>query len=217
MSELGVYTLAEVSAYTKVPAGTIRNWFKPRSDGAGLGPVFVSDYEMEGDDFAVSFLNLIEAHVASFFDEQGVDHAVIRRAHELLQVQLRTRHPFAHQDLRTDGERIISVFKKDSTLVDSISRQLFFKHVKPHLRGIRYSIPTRLAETWMVKKGIVITPKLGFGKPVIENAGVSTLIVAKQYRANGMDAALVARLFKIPEASVLNAFRYEKRLGRIAA
>jgi uncharacterized protein (DUF433 family) len=213
----GVYTLAEVTQYTGVPDSTLRSWFLPRPDKRGFGPVFASDYAAEGKDFAVSFLNLIEAHVASFFKKQGVTPALIRRAHEVLQEQLGTSHPFAHEDLRTDSHRIFHIIRSDAKLVDVVSRQMLFKNVKPYLRGIKYALATRLAETWHVRKGIVINPKLGFGKPVIENSGVSTLIVAKQYVANGKNATLVARLFKITEEGVQNAFRYEKRLGRIAA
>jgi uncharacterized protein (DUF433 family) len=210
-----VYTLSEVSTYTGVPSTTLRAWFKPRSDGRGRGPVFQSDWEQAGDDFAVSFLNLIEARVASFFRKQGVRPIHIRKTHSALQQRLGISHPFAHQDLRSDGDRIFQIIQADAT--DAISRQMLFKHVLPHLSGIRYASLTHLAETWQIKKGIVITPHLGFGKPVIENAGVSTLIVAKQYQANGMDANLVARLFKITEESVKNAFRFERSLRRIAA
>ena len=217
MLDQGVYTLAEVTQYTGVPASTLRNWFKPRSDGEGLGPVFKSDYASEGNDFGVSFLNLVEAYVASFFKENGVNPILIRRAHQVLQDQMRTSHPFAHEDLRTDRQRIFHYIQSDQKLVDVISKQLLFKHVTPKLLRFRYATTTRLADLWHVRKGVVITPRMGFGKPVIENSGVSTLIVANQYKANGMDAALVARLFKITEDGVINAFRFEKQLGRIAA
>src|SRR5687768_13860811 len=98
----GVYTLAEVSQYTGVASTTLRSWFVGRSDDRGLGPVFKPAYEV-GDDLAVSFLNLIEARIASFFRGQGLSPYLIRRAHELLQERLGTPHPFAHEDLRTDG------------------------------------------------------------------------------------------------------------------
>jgi hypothetical protein len=51
---------------------------------------------------------------------------------------------------------------------------------------------------------------------VVQNTGVSTYIIARQYVANNKDAALVARLFKITEAGVLNAYQFENSLGRAA-
>jgi uncharacterized protein (DUF433 family) len=74
-----------------------------------------------------------------------------------------------------------------------------------------------MASEWAVADGIVINPQMGFGKPVVERAGVTTLIVAKQYVANDRNAALVARMFKLSPASVVNAYEFERTHKRIAA
>lgn len=216
MLDQGVYTLSEVSRYTGVPFSTIRDWFLPHPQGRH-SPVFESDWPRVGDDYAVSFLNLIEAYVASFFRKKGMKPNHIRRAHSILQERWNTKHPFARRDLRTDGKRIIIQSTGDPQLVEAISKQEVFEYVKPHLREINYELISKLAGEWRIGTGVVINPKIGFGKPVIKNTGVSTLVVAQQYQANGRNAALVARLFDIPEKGVLDAFRFEKRLKRIAA
>ena len=216
----GVYTLSEVSQFTKVPLATVRSWFKQRPDGKGKGPVFESDYEPVGDDFAVSFLNLIEVHIASFFRDEGVKPKIIRRAHEILQQELHTPHPFAHEDLSTDGARIIrekASGSSDAKYIDAISKQMLIPQFKDGLKSIHYNKATRLARAWGIDTGIVIDPGVSFGKPVIEKTGISTNIVANQYVANGRDAALVARLFKITETGVISAYRFEHSYGRIAA
>ena len=57
----GTYTLAEVSRFTEVHPSTVRTWFKGRPDGTGRGSVFRSDYPPVGSDYAVSFLDMIDA------------------------------------------------------------------------------------------------------------------------------------------------------------
>jgi uncharacterized protein (DUF433 family) len=216
----GVYTLSEVSQFTRVPCSTVRSWFRSVSRDQNRGPIFRSDYEAVGDDFAVSFLNLIEVRIASFFRDEGVKPGIIRRTHEILQAELHTPHPFAHEDLRTDGARLIRAKagkKLTVKWVDAISKQLLFPQFRDGLKGIGYNQATKLADEWGIEKGVVIKPSVGFGKPVVVNTGISTNILANQYIANQKDAALVARLFKVTVESVLSAFKFESDYGRMAA
>lgn len=215
----GVYTLSEVTRFTGAPARTVRDWFKWRSDKKGRGPIFISDYEPAGDDYAVSFLNLIDVYVASFFLNNEVGPKVIRRAYTILQQQLHTPHPFAHADLSTDGERIIreSVQRdRGDKFVDVISKQLLFPEFRARLTRINYNVATRLADRWRIADGVIVNPAVGFGKPVLENTGISTAIVANQYRANKGDATLVARLYKITEMGVRSAVQFEDSIRRAA-
>lgn len=213
----GVYTLSEAVQYANVPRGTARSWFMPRSDGQGRGPIFRSEYGRHDDDYAISFLNLIEAYVARFFRKEGVKPKILRSTHELLQTELKTPHPFAYADLATNGHRIVRIIQQrgEQTVVDVITRQHFFPQM--NLGRIRYGELTRLAEEWAIAEGVIINPTINYGKPVIENSGVSTLIVANQYIANHKNASLVAKLFRLTETGVINAYNFEHGLGRIAA
>src|SRR5438552_3240779 len=136
MTGQGIYTIGDVARYTKVPIATIRSWFIHRVDGRGRGPVFRSDFDPIEGDYAVSFLNLIEVHVARFFRSAGVKSAMIRRAHEVLQVELATPHPFAHANLSTNGTRIIRSIG-NTHLSDVVSKQQFFPQMK--LKRITYN------------------------------------------------------------------------------
>ncbi|MBC8106227.1 MAG: hypothetical protein H7Z14_06520 [Anaerolineae bacterium] len=204
----GVYHLSEVAVLTDTPTATIRSWFKQRPDGRGSGPIFKSDFRSVGGDYAVSFLNLVDAYMAAFFSEQGVNPRIIRRAHTILRRELKTPHPFAHEDLCTDGVRIIL----DQQQTDVISKQMLFAPFKSRLTRLSYSGTTKLADTWEIANGVVIKPRINFGKPIVEQSSVSTNIVARQYVANKGNAALVARLFRITDSGVLNAYRFEEKL-----
>ena len=155
MLEQGVYTLAEASKYTGVPVSTLKSWFRARPDKAGKGPIFTSDYEQIGDDFAISFLNLIEAYVASFWKKPGAKRGDIHRANEILQAELKVPHPFAHTDLRTIFGRIIEEKdKRRGKFVDIISKQLFFPQFKKGLTKLTYNPTTYLAKShWSIPQG----------------------------------------------------------------
>lgn len=210
----GAYALSEVSRYTGIAPTTVRSWFKPRSDGAGRGPIFRSDYGAVNGDFAVSFLNLIETYVARWFRVQGVKAARIRRVHRALQRELDTCHPFARKDLYTDG---IDIFRRvgaeidDSAIVDVLTRpaQRVFGNWRDWLARIDYFDSTGLAFRWHIAAGVLIDPNISFGKPVVGSTGVTTFVLAKQYNANHRNAALVADLYGVAEEDVLNAVRFE--------
>lgn len=217
----GVYTLAEVSKLTQVHPSTVRTWFKGRSDGTGLGYVFLSDYQPVGGDYAVSFLDLIEALVAGQFRFQhNVSMRIVRRAHELLQKDLGVDHPFCHTDLHTDGKRIFRLVANalgEEKLSDVVSRQQFFLHIKEKLDHIDYSEATKLARRWRIANGIVVDPSISMGKPVIQGTGVTTYVITNQYYANMDNSALVADLYKISENDVVNAVNFEQQYGQRVA
>jgi uncharacterized protein (DUF433 family) len=210
MLDRGIYTLSEVRRYTKVPTQTLRNWFMPPSDRTDHRPVFRSQWDRVDGDFAVSFLNLIEAHVASLFRDKGIKSRDIRRAHEILKSRWKIEHPFAHADLRTDGKAIILASGDDSDLlIDVIRNQMLFENAKPYLDRIVYGA-SKMAESWSIATGVQINPRISFGAPTISHGGISTRIVANQFLANGQDAHLVAGLFRITPQSVINAYQFEQ-------
>lgn len=214
----GIYTLAEVSRLTEVHPSTVRTWFKDRSDGTGLGSIFHSDYKPVESDFAVSFFDLIDVLVASQFRiRHDVPMRIVRQAHNLLQEELKTNHPFCHCDLYTDGKRIFR-FAADrlgeEILSEVVSRQQFFLHIKAKLEHIDYSEVTNLAYRWRIASGVVVDPSISMGKPTIENTGVMTYVIANQYFANKKSAALVADLYEVTENDVVNAVKFEQIYGR---
>ena len=210
----GVYKLSEVSRLTGMYPSRVSYWFKRRSDGVGRGPIFESDYQPVEGDFAVSFLDLIDILVASQFrDQHNVPMQIVRRAYNVLQEELNTKHPFCHSDLYTDGRRIFKLAADklgEEKLSDVISRQQFFLHIKEKLDHIDYSEITKLAARWRIAPGVVIDPLINMGKPIIENTGVTTYIVANQYYANMKNTILVADLYELSETDIINAVKFEE-------
>lgn len=209
----GVYTVAEVSRLTDLHPSRVRSWFKQRSDGSGYGPVFESDYQPVGGDYAVSFFDLIDVLiVGAFRDQFRVPMQVVRRTHGVLKEQLGVNHPFCHSDLYTDGKRIfLAAASKlnEQTLSEVITGQQFFLHIKEKLDHIDYNEITKLAHRWRITGGVVVDPSVCMGKPTIAKTGITTYVVSNQYHANHEDAGLTADLYGISERDVANAVTFE--------
>jgi uncharacterized protein (DUF433 family) len=211
----GVYTVAEVSKLTDLNPTRVRSWFKQRSDRSGRGPVFESDYQSVGGDYAVSFLDLVDVLVAGTLrDRFNVPMRVVRRAHGVLEAQLGTKHAFCHNDLYTDGKKIFLYAANEvheEILREIVSRQQFFLYIKEKLDHIDYNEISKLARRWRIAEGVVIDPAICMGKPTVAKTGIATYVVANQYYANHKDSGLVADLYGISEKDVANAVTFENR------
>jgi uncharacterized protein (DUF433 family) len=220
---LGVYKLAEVSRLTGMYPTRVSYWFKHRPENIVRGPIFQSDYQPIKDDYAVSFLDLIDVLVASQFrDQHKVPMRIVRSAYNVLQKELKVKHPFCHSDLYTDGKRIFSlaaskITEGEELLSDVISHQQLFLQIKEKLSHIDYGKISKIAERWRIAQGVIIDPLINRGKPTIEDTGVMTYIVANQYYANMKNAALVADLYNVNETDIINAVKFEEWYKRHAA
>ncbi|MCH8966383.1 MAG: hypothetical protein IID43_01775 [Planctomycetes bacterium] len=179
--------------------------------------MFDADYYAVGNTHAASFLDMIDVLVAGQFRKFGVTMRVVRAAYSHLQDRLKTKHPFCHEELYTDGKEIIiraADAVGDSVLSEAVSGQRLFMQVLEYLARIDFSHATKLAERWRIAEGVVIDPKISLGKPVVESTGKTTFVIANCYVANDKDAGLVAELFDVEESDVLNAFSFEQQLRR---
>ena len=78
------------------------------------------------------------------------------------------------------------------------------------LKHLDYDASTKLASRWNIAEGVVVDPRISFGKPVIRSTGVTTFVLANQYKANRKNSGLVADLYDVSEEDVLNAVRFER-------
>jgi len=213
----GIYPLSEVARYTQASSGTVWSWFKQRADRKGRGAIFHSDYDPVQNDYAVSFLDLIDVWVAVQLRKHGVAMTVLRRSYDVLRSELETKHPFAHSDIYTDGQHVFVWAADqigDKNLSEVISHQYFFEQIQQMLTHVDYSNETHLAERWRISTGVVIDPSVSLGKPVVVGTGTSTFVMAQSYWANNCDESLVADLFNVTEQDVLNAVRFESEYAR---
>ena len=81
------------------------------------------------------------------------------------------------------------------------------------MEKIDYDNVTKLAIRWHIADSVVIDPTIRFGKPVIEEIGMSTKILRNSYDANGEDADFVAEWFGVENRHVVAAVNFENSLA----
>ncbi|PYJ26181.1 MAG: hypothetical protein DME90_12430 [Verrucomicrobia bacterium] len=224
--ELPAYGVAEAAHYLLIPRATLRSWvvgmsygsdgerrfFKPVIQPAATSPV------------ALSFINLIEAHVlAAIRRKHRVDMPAVRRAIAYLKKEFGSSHPLADHKFETNG---VDLFVERFGQLMSVSQggQLAVRELlQAHLRRIdrddkgfplRLYPFTRVDETEQ-PKNIVIDPFISFGKAVITGTGVSTDIVAERFKA-GESADELANDYGCDREKIEEAIRCELNLAEAA-
>lgn len=216
----GIYSFSEAARLLHVRTERLVRWF--RGGSAHWGTALESSFaDSAGLENSLSFFNLIEALVASKLRNERVSLIGIRKARAALADILQTPYPFAHKGLYTDGKTVfvrIAEQTTDDSLIDAIRRQhVFPKVILPSLKRIDYDDDTLLAQRWRVFAGVILDPRLRFGKPIVEQCGMPTSILASAYQANHQDAERVADWYGVSPGAVRLAVSFENGLLRKVA
>jgi uncharacterized protein (DUF433 family) len=212
----GVYTLPEAARLTRLRSQRVREWFQGRTNEQVRRPVFRSDYQSIGGDRAISFHDLIEVFVAGQLRNNGVSLQLLRKVHRQLQKDLGTRHPFCRREILTKQGQVFTLGLDNGgkeEVIEVLTRQRVFPEILlPFLQRIDYDEVSEMARRWCIADRVVIDPQLNFGKPIVEDIGMSTSILAGAYKANGKDAERVAAWYGIHSKHVLAAVDFEQNL-----
>jgi len=168
------YPLIEAAHYLNLPLSTLRAWClgQPlRADAKTRR--FEPLIRLDGDQRrALSFLNLVEAHVlAAIRRKHHIPLPVVRRALDYVAKQLRSARPLAEMQFQTDGVdlivdrlgTLINVTREGQTEMADVLRQ--------HLK--RSGQPA----------AVVIDPHVAFGRPVLAGRAVPTAVLADRFKA----------------------------------
>jgi len=224
--ELPAYGVAEAAHYLLVPRATLRSWvvgmsygsdpnrkfFKPLIEPAATSPV------------ALSFINLIEAHVlAAIRRRHRINMPAVRRTIVFLKKEFGSPHPLADYKFETNGVDLFVEHLGDLISVSQGGQLAIRQLLEAHLRRIdrddkgfplRLYPFTRVDETEQ-PKNIVIDPFISFGKAVITGTGVSTDIVAERFKA-GESADELANDYGCAREKIEEAIRCELSLAEAA-
>jgi uncharacterized protein (DUF433 family) len=224
--ELPAYGVAEAAHYLRIPSATLRSWavgmsygsdperkfFKPVIQPAAKSPV------------ALSFINLIEAHVlGAIRRKHRVNMPAVRRSVDFLKNKLGSAHPLSDHKFETNG---IDLFISHYGQFISVSQggQLAVRELlQAHLRRIErddQGIPIRLYPFTRPgsadePKNIVIDPFISFGRAVITGTGVTTVLVAERFKA-GESADELASDYGCDREKIEEAIRCELSLAEAA-
>lgn len=210
----GVYSIAEAARFAQIAPITARRWFMGRQDSKS-GPVLRPHYKPVGRSLAVSFLDLVDLLVVGRFREKGVPLQTVRRVYRCLRDRLGQPHPFSHARLLTDGRSIFVEWCDEIAgreLEEALSgQQAFSELLRRYLQEIEYAPESGMACRWRIGDGVVLDPERNFGKPIVDEFGIGTRVLAAAFKANSNDKQLVADLYSVTPKAVLQAVAFEKR------
>ncbi|HEY2143697.1 MAG TPA: DUF433 domain-containing protein [Candidatus Udaeobacter sp.] len=226
VGELPAYGVAEAAHYLLIPRETLRSWvagmlygsgsqrkmFKPIIHPAAKSPV------------ALSFINLIEAHVlAAIRRKHRVDMPAVRRTIDFLKREFGSPHPLADYKFETNGVDLFVEHLGDLISASQGGQLAVRELLQAHLRRIEWDtngMPLRLYPFTRIgdieqPKNIVIDPFISFGRAVISGTGVSTKMVAERF-IGGESADELAQDYGCGREKIEEAIRCELSLTEAA-
>src|SRR5712691_3664323 len=224
--ELPAYGIGEAAHYLLVPRATLRSWVAGMSYGTGSDRRLFKALIRPAANapVALSFINLIEAHVlAAIRRKHRVDMPAVRRAIAFLKNELGSAHPLADHKFETNSVDLFISHYGEFISVSQGGQLAVREFLKAHLRRIdrdekgfplRLYPFTRMGETDQ-PKNIVIDPFVSFGRAVISGTGVSTELVAERFKA-GEAADELANDYGCDREKIEEAIRCELSLAEAA-
>lgn len=221
--EAPIYTAAEAAQYLRLPASTVRAWafgqsYRSRGESRWFQSVIgAADRKSR----RLSFINLVELFVlAAITRAHGVRLQQVRRAGGFLKRHFPTAHPLADHQFQTNG---VDLFVEKFGEILNISRdgQIEMKElIRAHLRCVERDakgVPMKLyllpRKRPSVTRGVVvIDPRIGFGRPVLDGTGIRTEVLIERFSAGERIEALAADYGRSP-AEIEDVVRCELPLA----
>ncbi len=210
------YTFADAARYADVPYQTVRYWALGRDR---IPPIIELP---DTSPPALSFANLLECHVLNAMRTRYRLHLPqVRLALMHLRGTGQDRHPLLRDDFRTNG---IDLFIDEGALINvSEGGQSAFREILDlYLEritmndGILKFYPFVAFTTPDEPKIISITPKIAFGRSVIDGTGIATAVIAARFGARDSMEDL-AHEYKRSEREIEEAIRWEGSYRTAAA
>ena len=212
-----LYSAAEAGRFLHVPVSTVRAWafgqgYKVKNEGRRSEPV-IGAADRKGR--RLSFLNLVELLVlAAMRRNHNVPLPQVRRAINYLKKQFPSPYPLADHQFQTDGLHLF-VEKFGQLLNISQDGQLAMKQlIQAHLRLVERDasgVPFKLhlpgiGNSRVDRTAVVIDPRFGFGRPVLDGKGIRTEVIVERFQA-GEPLASLADDYGLPGAVIEDIIR----------
>jgi len=203
------YTFADAARYAGVPYQTVRYWALGRNRIPGILEL------AENYPPVLSFANLLECHVLNAMRTKYRLHLPkVRLALQHLRTESSTRHPLLTKQFQTDG---VDLFIDEGALIN-VSRggqatmremlETYLERIAWHSKGLVKFYPFVAKHSADEPRIISITPKIAFGRSVIDGTGIATAVIAARFGARDSMEDL-AREYQRSEQEIEEAIRWE--------
>jgi uncharacterized protein (DUF433 family) len=217
------YLASEVARILVVPASTIKAWSfgQKHQDGrpGRFRPVIAPADPRRR---LLSFANLCELHVlASIRRRHRVTLPAVRSSLDYVSKELKADRPLIAQEFLTNGidlfirhaGQLLNTNKRQQALrgdfEDALSRIEWSSHGAPvRLFPFTRSSPELSGQP----RAVVIDPTLAFGRPVLAQSGVTTVVIEDRFNA-GDSPDEMAEDYGVATTDILEAIRFERYLA----
>lgn len=228
----GVYSIAEVGQIIHAQPRSIRRWINgyEHSRSKTLSPRVLpsSVLKIEGEE-VITFQQMIEILFVNLFRKHGISMPTIRAAAKQASLDFKTEHPFAIEQLKTDGKSIFSITRSElerfspedeedvtekQLVKDLVVGQMVMARIaEPYFKKIDYD-HLEATRYWPQgnKGSVVIDPARSFGRPIDTKSGVPTRVVYAMHLA-GDDTSTISDWYRMDEAAVMDAIEFEISLS----
>jgi uncharacterized protein (DUF433 family) len=188
------YPFVEAAHYLNIPLSTLRAWCLGQGAAGGKTQTFRPVIRLDANDRrALSFLNLVEAHVlAAIRRRHHVPLPKVRLALSYVSKKLNIDRPLARAAFQTDGidlfveklGSLINVARDGQTEMKDMIRD-HLKRIDRDTAGlpIRLFLFTRKDEIKEQPSPVVVDPRIAFGRPVLAGRSVPTAVLADRFKA----------------------------------
>jgi uncharacterized protein (DUF433 family) len=217
---VAAYTVSEAARHLRLSAGTLRAWVagRPYPTSAGERRSARLIHPAQAEPPMLSFWNLVEAHVLrALRTEHGVSAPALRKALRYAEKELGIERLLLRPDLQTEAGRVF--LERYGQLIDlSNSGQLAMKKtLEAHLRRMEWD-PNRLPVLLYPflpgsqgdgERSIAIDPRVAFGRPIVQRAGVSTQAIVQRLDV-GESVSEIADDYGLTPAEIEQAALFER-------
>lgn len=213
----GIYSIPDAAVILDMPKEKVRRWVKKYWELEFVKATVSENGYTWGKqrDKAFHFHTLIEIIAVDSFREIGVSFPKIKLAHDQLSNLLKTKYPFAHAELMSDGKRIFYELDRSLLEMDEKQQFSFTKLVAPYCKKIDFQEKTHLAERfWPLGKNhkIVVDPHHSFGRPVISGTNITADAIINMLKA-GESPDFIATIYELDKKEVEDVRLFMKRMA----
>lgn len=210
----GVYSPRDAARLVGGSAQEVLRWTR----GSGpTDPLWKAHYQFLDDATELSFIDLIEVRVVKALRSSGVSLQAIRYALDLAENRFGVNRPFATRHFKLlGGEILMDALENDGELV-SLSKKnpgqkVFSVIVRQSLNDLEYENDYVVRWRPSIANHVVIDPNRQFGSPLIDDFGLATQTIFREYQEI-QDSKYLANIYEVPLRYINDAIKYEQRLN----
>lgn len=210
----GIYMVSDISSLLNIPKHKIRRYLSLWDERMGQ-PFFEDTFTWSAGKSAkaVSFLTMIELKTVFRLQELGMKPRDILKARENIARDFHIAHPFANENLLSDGRKLWMYVQDALVSTDGSKQTNIVDFVELFAKEKLVFGANGLAERYFPsgnQSKIVVDPHHQFGQPVIDGTNVMAASIFSMYQS-GEQVEQISRLYDLQIEWVNEAIRFYKQ------